>query len=491
MKFKNIFKSTFSGTLFVVCLLAGTLATSCKKYLTIPLPVDKISGSSAFTNDKSAAALISHILGNMSVSGSFDGESIGFQTGAYSDELTNYSLSASNVSFYTNLVTSNLTGKYWSIFYTYIYDCNLAIEGITASTSIINYKDQWIGEALFLRAFLHFSLTNLYGDVPLVTSSDFRVNNVLGRTPKSEVYKQIIADLLQAQSLLSTDYRGATGTTTTIRTRPNKMAATALLARVYLYAGEWAKAEEQANILIANTATYQLPTPAQTFLAASKETIWAFSIDPTTLGQTWIKDYSIYYNSAPAVLVPPATLNSLGIYAILSPALVSTFESTDQRLTTWASKITTTAVPPALPQTYYLVSKYKSKINGVENISMLRLAEQYLIRAEARAQQNNLTGANGAQADLNVVRNRVGLAGTPAVTKVEILDAIAKERRTELFTEQGHRFFDLKRTGTIDAVMSVAAPLKGGTWTSQKQIWPIPTADIYANPKLTQAPGYN
>lgn len=476
--------------IFVICLLASILATSCKKYLTIPLPVDKISGSSAFTNDKSAAALISHVLGNLVTSQAFDGEGIGFSAAEYSDELTNYSLKADNVAFYTNVVTNNLTGKYWTSFYTHIYNCNLAIEGISASTSIINYKNQWIGEALFLRAFLHFSLTNLYGDVPLVTSSDFRVNNTLGRTPKSEVYKQIIADLLQAKSLLSTDYRNATGVTTTSRSRPNQMAATALLARVYLYAGEWAKAEEQANILIANTATYELPTPAQTFLAASKETIWSFAVAPTE-AEPYVRDYRIYYNNVPAVLVPPATLNSLGIYAILSPSLVSSFETEDQRLTAWASKTTTTAIPPALPQTYYLMAKYKSRVNGIENIVMLRLAEQYLIRAEARAQLNNVLGANSAQSDLNAVRGRAGLTGTPAITSTEMLAAIAKERRIELFTEHGHRFFDLKRTGTIDAVMSVAAPLKGGTWTSQKQIWPIPANDILANPNLTQAPGYN
>ncbi|NQX39307.1 SusD family protein [Pedobacter steynii] len=473
--------------IFAICLLAVTLTTSCKKYLTIPLPVDKISGSSAFTNDKSVAAQISHILGSMAGSQAFDGESIGFLAAEYSDELTNYSLKADNVAFYNNTVSNNLTGKYWTSFYTYIYDCNLAIEGINASTSVINYKNQWIGEALFLRAFLHFSLTNLYGDVPLVTSSDFRVNNVLGRTPKAEVYKQVIADLLQAQSLLSTDYRNAAGTVTTSRGRPNKMAATALLARVYLYAGEWAKAEEQANALISSTATYELPAPPQTFLAASRETIWSFTVE-TNASEPYVREFRIYYNNAPAVLLPPATVNSLGIYAALSPSLISAFESTDQRLTRWASKTTTSPVPPALPQTYYFVSKYKSSVNGIENIVMLRLGEQYLIRAEARAQQNNLPGA---QSDINSLRSRAGLTGTPASDKTEVLAAIAKERRTELFTEHGHRFFDLKRTGTVDAVMSVAAPLKGGIWTSQKQIWPIPAADIFANPNLTQAPGYN
>lgn len=111
----------------------------------------------------------------------------------------------------------------------------------------------------------------------------------------------------------------------------------------------------------------------------------------------------------------------------------------------------------------------------------------YLIRAEARARQEN-TG--GAQADLNMVRARAGLPATTAGTRDALIGAVTAERRVELFTECGNRFFDLKRTGTIDAVMTVAAQQKGTTWKSYMSLWPINPDDIILNTNLTPNPGY-
>ncbi|MBC7851372.1 MAG: RagB/SusD family nutrient uptake outer membrane protein, partial [Chitinophagaceae bacterium] len=110
-------------------------------------------------------------------------------------------------------------------------------------------------------------------------------------------------------------------------------------------------------------------------------------------------------------------------------------------------------------------------------------AEQYLIRAEARAKLNDLTGAIS---DLNTIRNRAGLANTIAVSQQNILNAIAEERRTELFGEWGHRWFDLKRTGKINEVMNA---LKAN-WKATDALWPIPIDQLKANPALVQNPGY-
>src|SRR5262249_27204051 len=121
----------------------------------------------------------------------------------------------------------------------------------------------------------------------------------------------------------------------------------------------------------------------------------------------------------------------------------------------------------------------------LEMVVLFRLAEQYLIRAEARAQQGNITGA---AADLGAVRARAGLPSTPAPP--DIFTAILHERRVELFTEAGQRFFDLRRTGKLDSVMLALAPLKGGAWSSFKTWWPIPPTDVGIDPNLTQTPGY-
>jgi hypothetical protein len=488
MKLKNIIKyNRTSG--FVIAIFLLLFAQGCKKFLQIPLPLNKISGSSAYTNDKSGAASINHILGNLALTGNLDGlSSIGYLTGLYTDELKNYSISADAARYYQDAIAQNGANAFWSNFYTHIYNCNLAIEGIRASTSTIENRNQWVGEALFLRAFLYFNLVNLYGDVPLTTSSDYRLNNTLGRSPKAEVYKQIISDLTEAQTLLPAQYRDGSAAATTDRTRPNKAAATALLARVYLYTENWAKAEELSSVLINNTTDYGLPVLEQAFLSTSKELIWGLAIEPTS-SYVFVRDLNIYSYNVPPVIPADKNLSNY-IVATMSSSLFSSFESGDQRIIKWSYTTTKAVVPPAVPEIFHLISKYKSAVNRAEDIVLLRLAEQYLIRAEARAKQNKFTGTGSAKEDLDAVRARAGLSGTTASSGADMFAAIAKERRTELFSEMGHRFFDLKRTGTIDVVLTAEAPLKAGVWSTQRQIWPIPTADIFANPNLTQAPGY-
>ena len=115
---------------------------------------------------------------------------------------------------------------------------------------------------------------------------------------------------------------------------------------------------------------------------------------------------------------------------------------------------------------------------------MLRLAEQYLIRAEARAMQGDLIGA---KEDLNKIRMRAGLAGTQSQTKEDILASVLEERRWELFTEYGHRFFDLKRLNLLDINLQ---PIKAG-WNTEDRLFPIPQTELGNNPKLLpQNPGY-
>jgi hypothetical protein len=72
-----------------------------------------------------------------------------------------------------------------------------------------------------------------------------------------------------------------------------------------------------------------------------------------------------------------------------------------------------------------------------------------------------------------------------------MLNAIYHERQVELFTEWGHRWFDLKRTGNLNAVMTAVAPAKGSTWSSYMQLMPIPPTDIMADPNIKQNQGYN
>jgi len=163
------------------------------------------------------------------------------------------------------------------------------------------------------------------------------------------------------------------------------------------------------------------------------------------------------------------------------------FEPGDNRLADWVGVDTSGGM------TYYYPYKYKVGYGGgtPEYLTVLRLAEQYLIRAEARAEQKNITGPSGALADLDAIRMRAGLgAYTGPTDQASVLALILHERQVELFTEWGHRWMDLIRTGNITAVMDSVEPTKGGTWTSELALDPLPNLDIASDPNLTQNPGY-
>jgi len=476
-----IMKKSFQYSWIVLILVAVSVA-SCKKYLDVPLPISSVAGNSIYQNDNTAAAALGGVYGRLFQYLVFAGNSgVGCMTGLYGDELKNQSLLPANQALYGDGVSSSVGGvtTFWTTLYSQLYSVNLAIEGLTGATNL-NYTNQWLGEAYFTRGFMYFYLTNLYGDVPLVLGSNYLANNGLARSPQTDVYKQIVSDLQQAQSLLDTKYHSASGAVTADRGRPNRAAAMALLARVYLYTQDWKDAESMADSLINDAADFQLTSLSQVFLINSTEVIWG--LEPFN-----VAGYSYQVPDALSYYLPAATTPaSAGVLATLGDSLRLAFEAGDARYSSWVGKdsVSPTAV-------YYYPYKYKARGSytaAQEMLTLFRLAEQYLIRAEARAQQNNLTGAI---ADLNTVRTRAGLGGTTAVTQADLLTAILRERRVELFTESGQRFFDLRRTGNLDAVMNVIAPLKGGAWASFKAWWPIPVTDIQSDPKLTQTPGFN
>jgi hypothetical protein len=470
----------------MICVLVLFLG-GCKKYLTIPLPVDVIAGSGAFENNAAASSVLTGIYTGLLATHSggaavFQGsEGIGCYTGLYTDEQTNAPVTlfnSFNLPFYTDALNSGIPGPYWSALYNQIYEVNLAIEGLTPTH--LSMRNQLLGEAYFLRALMHFYLTNLYGAIPIAVVSDIQTNNLLARSPQADVYKQIVADLGQAADLLDDHYRDLNGAMTTDRGRPDKMGVMALLARVYLYTQDWADAESLADSVIGD-ADYQLAPPLQVFLAGSQETIWGLAPLPPQYSVADVVGYFIPPGVAP---------DSAGVGSYLSNELVGAFEPGDARFASWVGVSTVAASGPRPAATYYFAYKYKAGgqlAAPVEYLSMLRLGEVYLVRAEARARQGDIAGA---AADLNVVRSRAGLGGTTASSQADMLGAILHERQVELFAEHGHRLFDLRRMGQLDAVMNVVAPVKGGTWSSYKEWWPILSTDIQIDPNLVQTPGY-
>jgi hypothetical protein len=472
MIMKSIYKS-----IAVVTLIIGFI-TGCKKFVEIPPPETQLVTTGVFSNSASATAATTAIYSQMY--SNWVSYTISQSTGLLGDELTGYSTFTPQTQYYENAMIATKANGEWANAYNYIYQANAIITALNNNAAIsAAVIQQLTGEAAFIRAFWFFYLTNCYGDVPLITTTDYRVNGTMARTPKSEVMQQVVADLKDAKELLSSNFVDASDTLTTEdRVRPTKWAATALLARVYLYTGDWANAEVQATTVITNTDQFGLePDLNSVFFKNSKEAIWQITTPLPAY------DYNTQDGFYYILLGAPSNANYGS--STLSPQLLNSFDSADQRKANWVSSISENGTD------YYFPYKYKVSMSQdiTEFTMVLRLAEQYLIRAEARAQQNNLSGA---QADLNVIRTRAGLPNTTATTQTGLLSAILNERQWELFTEWGHRWFDLIRTNNINAVMRVLTPLKGGTWDPDchQALYPIPQSDRNANPNLSQNTGY-
>jgi len=318
-----------------------------------------------------------------------------------------------------------------------------------------------MGEALFCRSLCYFYLTNLFGDVPMATTTNYRVNALLPNTSSSLVYQQIVADLQTAQGLLSPSYPSSG------HERPNKWVAVSLLSRVYLYQKNWAKADSLSSLVI-NSGAYSLSSNLNNvFLDGSTEAI--LQLQPVSAG----------INTADGITFIPATATLIPTYAI-SPYLLSAFENGDQRKTDWLKSNTVSG------KTYYYPYKYKVRTGATitEDNMIIRLAELYLIRAEAEAQQNNIASAIS---DINIIRSRAGLPALSAsISAAACLAAVAQERRVEFFAELGNRWLDLKRTNTADAVLGS----EKNTWKSYQALYPVPPSEIIADPNLKQNPGY-
>lgn len=470
----------------IICGAILTLSiTSCKKLVEVKTPVTNTSESLVFTNDATAAAVLTGIYTNLCNSGiSINNISVGpvslsLYGGLSADEFRLRSgTSGLSLFYYTNSLPSTTAG-YWEQIYPRIFTINSAIKGLDAATSLTPaVKTQLLGEAKFMRAFFYFYLVNLYGDVPLVVSTDYLVNSKMPRTPKAEVWAQITADLKDAQTLLSDKYlNGDIYGTTTDRVRPTKWAAAALLSRAHVYQQKWNEAETAASTVINNSALFDTVSLSNVFNKTSKEAIW--QLQPVIAGANTLD--GIFF-------ILPATGPSFTKPVYLSSFLLNSFENGDNRKTKWINNVT------ARGTTYYYPYKYTINTLNLpvtEYQMVIRLGEIYLNRAEARAQQNNLAGAI---ADLDVIRNRAGLPlignTNPGISQSALITTILHERQVELFSEWGHRWFDLNRTGTVDAVMSVVTPQKGGTWNTNWQWYPISQTELKNNPFLIQNPGY-
>ena len=447
--------------LYIFALSITTL--SCEKFLEVDSPKNQVAAETAFLDDRIATATVIGMYTSM------NGYNSQFGSGLLSTLLSmaadDYQYAAAAYEAYRDNAllpsTSNLN-LLWSQPYANIGQANSIIEGVQSSSLSAAVKAQLMSEAKFVRAFCYFYLVNTFNKVPLVKDTDVFKNNTLPQSTKQEVYDFITQDLTEAIVGLSDAYQG------TERVRPNKKAAQALLARVYLYSQKWELAEATASLVIADNR-YKIPADLNTvFLRTSEEAIWQLqTVNTSTAGVNTWEGFSIVPTST--------TVNPL--YRVYQTTL-DAFESTDKRKLIWTTQQTFNGVPYRYPSKY----RYRTATPVVEYNTVLRLAEQYLIRAEARANQNNPAKLVQAIEDLNVIRDRADIPDlSTALPKADVLLAIEKERHLELLGEWGHRWFDLVRTNRAVPVLSVT---KANGFNASDQLIPISEAIMNTNPNL-------
>lgn len=453
---KTTFK--YSRNTFSIICFAMLLTTSCKKFVDIDLPADKITADGVFTNDASAIAGINGVyyyVNNTALS------TVTYPA-LFSDELT--MLNASGLYLQSQENSYDPTSPDFGFFTNYykaINAANAILENVDKSVTVTDsIKKQVKGEAAFLRAFCHFKLLNLYGNVPLITMTDVTKTATQGNTPLETIYKGIIADLNSAYDLVADRYPSDN------RARANKNVVSALLAKVYLYHKEWANAETAATRVITATGDYSLPNDLNTiFQAGSNETIW----------QLWNQNG---YTSVGVSFIPSVT--STVSYQVRDE-LLDAFEENDKRKTAWLKAGTDGAANLYYPYKY----KQRTTASGTaaEYQVQLRLGELYLIRAEARAQQDDVPGA---MEDLTKLRERTGLLEVTADSQEEALLKVEQERRVELFCEEGNRWFDLNRTGRTEYWLELVKT----DFPERAVLLPYPQNIVNSNPNLIQNTGY-
>ncbi|QJB39161.1 RagB/SusD family nutrient uptake outer membrane protein [Chitinophaga oryzae] len=491
--------------LFSVLLLA---ASGCKKLIEIDPPIDSVNTGVVFNDPDKITAALSGIYFTLMTNTGTPAFSNGHMTvygGLMADELSPYA-GASNVAdyqFFTNrLMLSNelVQPLFWNCAYRAVYLSNSILEGLQATTSPAitdSVRRQAEGECRFARAFCYLYLTINFGDVPMPLSTKVMEEAAQKRQPVGKVQEQITADLVAASQLLPDNFAITKGE----KLRPNRYAAMALLARHYLYMEKWAEAAAQADAVI-NSGLFSLPGLEKTFSPSGAEAIWQLKHSTEGTVSPVMEEPRLLMPQASLSLLDPATQEMMLEPAMfeeysyvfiasfsMTDRLIQAFEPGDKRLDKWTDSLTVPLAAPWNGKKYRFAAKYQRLAATGEApppyYTVLRLAEQYLVRAEARAHTGNLAGA---VADLNVIRSRAGLPAINATGMTAVLDAVMQERRIELFAEWGHRWFDLKRTGKAAQVLG-RIPEKQ-PWSDTRLLMFIPPAEIQNAPGLSQNPGY-
>ncbi|MDP6921386.1 MAG: RagB/SusD family nutrient uptake outer membrane protein [Lutibacter sp.] len=353
-------------------------------------------------------------------------------------------------------------------------------------------KSSLYGEVYFLRAYFYFELVKFFGDVPLFTEARLTAGDsgTLERTSAAEVYTQIEADLLNAISTLPSSQAQ--------KGRATKYAAHALLGKVYLYQDKFTEAAATLEPVV---GVYSLLSDygSQFLKAGENGPESVFEVQHTNTSNWWDwgcatcgeGNFGIIHNGPRAFSGPDYA--SGWSFNVPTSDLYASFDAADTRRD--ASVLDIVAFAEATGASYaegyehtgYFNNKYipragesgaQTELNYLNNYRAIRYADVLLMAAEANVRAASPDVAK-AQGYLDMVRDRAFGDTSHRVTATE--EAIWDERNFELSME-GHRFFDLVRTGQAAAKIS-------GFQAGKHEVFPIPQQEIDIS-GLTQNPGY-
>lgn len=354
----------------------------------------------------------------------------------------------------------------WGSIYNTVYIANFILERLPAISGVpASTRDRVMGTAHFLRGYAYFAAWTTFGAVPLVTATAVDANRNVPRATETQVLEFILEDYQEALGKLPNDPSSVAFA--------GEYAVRAALAKYYLYLNDWPLAEQYATQVI-NSNLYMLESQFADLVnqdftdEAIFEVGYTLADDPGTNGTIGLNNLFLGRRE----IIP----SNNAVVALASPESGDRFSSIifDANLLQGSDN-------------GWSVAKYGTADEDNNNVVVLRLGEMYLIRAEARAQQNDITGVGSAQEDLNTLRARANAPTVGSVSQSQMLSLIEEERRYELAFE-GHRWYDLVRTDRAKVVMPAFSP----NWKDAYELWPIPQRELINNPALAgqQNPGY-
>jgi len=354
----------------------------------------------------------------------------------------------------------------WGAIYNTVYIANFILERLPEVPGVpAAQRNQVMGTAHFLRGYAFFVALYTFGGVPQVVTTDIETNRNIPRASETDILSLIIDDYNQALVTVPNEpvNAGYVG----------EMAVRAAFARLHLYLGQWTEAAAFATAVI-ESEQYELEAEFSSLVdedftdEAIFEVGYTQADDPGTSGNFGLNNLFVGRRE----IIPSNQV----IVALASSESGDRFSSMTFDLANLSGS-----------DNGWSVAKYGTADADNNNVVVFRLGEMYLIRAEARAQLDNVTGNTSAQSDINVLRTRANAPTVPSVTKSQMLNLIEAERQYELAFE-GHRWYDLVRTGRASQVMTAFSP----NWRNNYELWPIPQSEIQNNPALVgnQNPGY-